>query len=45
MTNSRNLIIGAAIVVGVALAAYFMLTGGEGTAPQPTPSAKTEPKS
>lgn len=44
MTNSRNLIIGAAIVVVVARA-YFMLTGGEGTAPQPTPSAKTEPKS
>jgi hypothetical protein len=45
MGNNRNLVIGAAVVVLVAVAAYFMFTGDEATPPQPTPPATTQPKS
>ena len=45
MTGNRNLIIGAAVAVAVAAAAYFMLSGDEPAPSQPTtPPATTQPK-
>ena len=44
MSNNRYLIIGAVITVVVVIAGYFMLTGDEGVAPQPT-APVTQPKS
>ena len=43
--SNRNLIIGAAVIALVAVAAYFMLTGDEGTPPQTSPPATIQPKS
>jgi hypothetical protein len=42
MTSSRNLIIGAIVIV-VLIAAYFLMRGNE-TGPQSIPAAPTEPK-
>ena len=44
MNNNRTLIIGAAVLVAVAVA-YFMFTANEVTPPQPAPAATTQPKS
>jgi hypothetical protein len=43
MVMSRNLIIGAVVVVAV-VAAYFVLTAYNATPPGPSPAATTETK-
>ncbi len=42
--TSRSLIIGALAVAVVIVAGYFVLTADDATPPQPTPPAKTQPK-